>query len=197
MEFIAKEIGAHKCRRAVEPVPNCSRRILEWSSTPCIFSLSRELGEAEKAMYHYKQAGAESDPDVLTKAKNLQVHLTGADSAPQIFALQAEALLKLHRLQEADEALTKGQNFDMDDCTQFFGSIGHASRFDDAVAAAQRAARLDSSSKEVNMVVRRTRAVAMARSNEPLAGPNLVNLRKQSRTGLLPLLCAHLTGKPD
>ncbi|CAL5402794.1 unnamed protein product [Camellia sinensis] len=30
------------------------------------------LGEAEKAMYHYKQAGAESDPDVLTKAKNLQ-----------------------------------------------------------------------------------------------------------------------------
>ncbi|KAL7260569.1 hypothetical protein ACSBR1_006266 [Camellia fascicularis] len=34
------------------------------------------LGEAEKAMYHYKQAGAESDPDVLTKAKNLQVHLS-------------------------------------------------------------------------------------------------------------------------
>ncbi|THF94922.1 hypothetical protein TEA_010764 [Camellia sinensis var. sinensis] len=33
------------------------------------------------------------------------------------------------------------------------------------LAAAQRAARLDLSSKEVNMVVRRTRAVAMARSN--------------------------------
>ncbi|KAI7981772.1 hypothetical protein LOK49_Contig14G00012 [Camellia lanceoleosa] len=91
--------------------------ILEWSSTPCIFSLSKELREAEKAMYHYKQAGAESDPDVLTKAKNLQ-------------------------------------------------GMTYVDRFDDAVAAAQRAARLDSSSKEVNMVVRRTWAVAMARSNE-------------------------------
>ncbi|XP_028071537.1 uncharacterized protein LOC114273911 isoform X2 [Camellia sinensis] len=38
-------------------------------------------------------------------------------------------------------------------------------RFDDAIAAAQRAAWLDSSSKEVNMVVRSTRAVAMALSN--------------------------------
>ncbi|CAL5369896.1 unnamed protein product [Camellia sinensis] len=39
------------------------------------------LGEAEKAMYHYKQAGAESDPDVLTKAKNLQVHLSKCTEA--------------------------------------------------------------------------------------------------------------------
>ncbi|KAF5930475.1 hypothetical protein HYC85_031348 [Camellia sinensis] len=68
-------------------------------------------------MYHYKQAGAESDPDVLTKAKNLQ-------------------------------------------------AMTYVDRFDDAVVVAQRAARLDSSNKEVNMVVRRTRAVAMARSNE-------------------------------
>lgn len=66
------------------------------------------LGDAEKAMYHYKQAGAEADPDVVTKAKNIQIHLNkcteakrqrdwntilketalaisaGADSAPQV-----------------------------------------------------------------------------------------------------------------
>lgn len=36
-------------------------------------------------------------------------------------------------------------------------------RFDDAVAAAQWAVRLDSTNKEVSMVVRRTRAVAGAR----------------------------------
>ena len=66
------------------------------------------LGEAEKAMYHYKHAGAESDPDVMTRARNLQFHLNkcteakkqrdwntllretglsisaGADSAPQV-----------------------------------------------------------------------------------------------------------------
>lgn len=38
-------------------------------------------------------------------------------------------------------------------------------RLDNAVEATQRAARLDSNNKEVNMVARRTRAVAMARSN--------------------------------
>ena len=66
------------------------------------------MGEAEKAMYHYKHAGAEADPDVLTRVKKLQVHLNkcteakmqrdwntllretglavaaGADSAPQV-----------------------------------------------------------------------------------------------------------------
>ncbi|KAF5949786.1 hypothetical protein HYC85_011779 [Camellia sinensis] len=41
----------------------------------------------------------------------------------------------------------------------------YVDRFDDEVVAAQRAARLNSSSKEVNMVVGRTQAVAMARSN--------------------------------
>lgn len=59
-------------------------------------------------MYHYRQAGAEADPDVMSKAKNVQAHLSkctdakrqrdwntlliesdfaisaGADSAPQV-----------------------------------------------------------------------------------------------------------------
>lgn len=38
-------------------------------------------------------------------------------------------------------------------------------RFDDAVAAAQQASRLDPNNKEANMVLRKTRAVATARSN--------------------------------
>lgn len=45
----------------------------------------------------------------------------------KIFALQAEALLKLRRPQDADEALKKGPNFDIDECTKFFGPIGSAS----------------------------------------------------------------------
>ena len=82
-----------------------------------IYICDCRLGEAEKAMYHYKQAGAESDPDVLTKAKNLQVLLSkctetkiqrdwntllkktrlaisaGADSAPQVsYTLQYRPL---------------------------------------------------------------------------------------------------------
>ncbi|XAR73366.1 hypothetical protein NMG60_11007313 [Bertholletia excelsa] len=159
------------------------------------------LGETEKAMYHYKHAGAESDPDVLTKARNVQLHLNrcteakkqrdwntilketqlaisaGADSAPQIFALQAEALMKLGRPQEAEEALSRGPNFDEEDCNKFFGPIGNATllvtravvdmyagRFDEAVAAAQRAAQQDPNNREARTVALRTRAVAVARS---------------------------------
>ena len=44
----------------------------------------------------------------------------------KIYALKAEALLKLHRHQEADEALLKSPNFNVDDCTKYFGPIGNA-----------------------------------------------------------------------
>ncbi|KAH7860804.1 hypothetical protein Vadar_018183 [Vaccinium darrowii] len=185
-----------ECREAIRIEPYFQR------AHNRLATLYVRLGEVDKALYHYKHAGAESDPDVLTKAKNLQVHLSkctdakkqrdwntllketklaisaGADSAAQIFALQAEALLKLRRPQDADEALKKGPNFDTDECTKFFGPIGNANllliraqvdmaagRLDNAMEAAQRAARLDSNNKEVNAVARRTRAVAMARSN--------------------------------
>lgn len=40
-----------------------------------------------------------------------------------------------------------------------------STRFDDAVAAAQQAARFDSNNREASTVARRTRAVATARSN--------------------------------
>jgi DnaJ family protein C protein 7 len=66
------------------------------------------LGETDKALYHYKQAGQEADPDEVAKVKILQAHLnkcteaqrvgdwntlivetsntisSGADSAPQV-----------------------------------------------------------------------------------------------------------------
>ncbi|KAK2990808.1 hypothetical protein RJ640_008948 [Escallonia rubra] len=185
-----------ECREAIRIEPFYQR------AHNRLATLYLRLGDTEKVMYHYKHAGAEADPDVMTKAKNVQAHLNkcteakrqrdwntllketaltisaGADSAPLIFALKAEALLKLHRHQEADEAFIKGPSFEVEDCTKFFGPIGYASllviqaqvdmaagRFDDAVEAAQRAARLDSNNREVNMVVRRTRALATARSN--------------------------------
>lgn len=69
---------------------------------------SYRLGETDKALYHYKQAGPDADPDEIVKAKTLQVYLnkctearrfgdwitlitatnnaisSGADSAPQV-----------------------------------------------------------------------------------------------------------------
>lgn len=44
----------------------------------------------------------------------------------KIFALKAEALVKLHRYHEADQTLKNGPNFDLDECTNFFGPIGNA-----------------------------------------------------------------------
>jgi hypothetical protein len=45
----------------------------------------------------------------------------------KIFAFQAEALIKLRRHQDADNVMSKCPNFDVDDCTKFFGPIGNAS----------------------------------------------------------------------
>ncbi|KAI3872654.1 hypothetical protein MKX03_010923 [Papaver bracteatum] len=100
-----------------------------------------------------------------------------ADSAPQIFALQAQALLKLGKHEEADVLLVKAPAFDVDACTEFFGPSANAQllqiraqvdlaagRFDNAVALARKAVQLDSSNKELNGVLRKARAVASARS---------------------------------
>lgn len=43
-----------------------------------------------------------------------------------MFALQAEALLKLHRHQEADTTLSGAPAFDADASTKFFGAARHA-----------------------------------------------------------------------
>ncbi|KDP46855.1 hypothetical protein JCGZ_24064 [Jatropha curcas] len=184
-----------ECREAIRIQPNYHR------AHHRLANLYIRLGDGEQAMYHYKHAGPEADHFDIAKAKGLQIHLnkctearrlrdwntliketkdaiiSGADSAPHIFALQAEALIKLNRHQEADQALAKGPNFSVDDCTKYFGPICNANllmvraqvdmtvgRFDDAMEAAQRATRLDSNNKEANMVMRKATGVAAARS---------------------------------
>ncbi|CAL0320365.1 unnamed protein product [Lupinus luteus] len=164
-------------------------------------NLYSRLGDVDSALYHYKQAGAEADPEEVAKVKNLQVHLqkctearrlgdwntlitvtnnailSGADSAPQIFALQAEALLKLHRHEDAEKVMSKCPNIDVDECTKFFGPIGNANllvtrakvdlvagRFEDALEAINKASRLDSNNKEASKVLRKVRAITNART---------------------------------
>ncbi|CAA6669580.1 unnamed protein product [Spirodela intermedia] len=102
---------------------------------------------------------------------------SGADSAPQVFALQAEALLKLERYEEAETALIDAPTFDRDACAKFYGSSGGAylfmvrslvdmasGRFDDAVNNSQRAAQLDPSNREAAAVAWRARVVSSART---------------------------------
>ncbi|PIN26760.1 Thioredoxin [Handroanthus impetiginosus] len=188
--------AAFECREAIRIDPFYQR------AHNRLATIYVRLGEVEKALYHFKQSGSEADPDAMNKAKKVQMHLSrcteakrqrdwntvlketglsiaaGADSAPLIFGLKAEALLKLNRHEEAIQTIENSPNFDIDDCTKFFGPIGSASlllyraqvdmvagRFDNAVAAAQRASRLDPNNKEANTVLKRTKAVATARSN--------------------------------
>ncbi|KAE9603881.1 hypothetical protein Lal_00001899 [Lupinus albus] len=157
------------------------------------------LGEAEKAL-NCNQATTDFDSVLTFQAQALSNHLSkctearkvnewnvilketqsaialGADSAPQIFALQTEAFLKLLRHQEAYAAYEKMPKFDPDWCNKIFGParsayllmIGSqvylaAGRFEDAETVSKQAAKLDPSNSEVNVVVRRARAVISAR----------------------------------
>lgn len=197
-----------ECREAVKIDPTYQR------AHHRLASLYIRLGEGDKALYHFKQSGFEAESSEISKAQILQAHLVkcieakkqlewkkllretesaislGADSAPQLFSLQAEALLKLRRHKDADSALTKGPHFDVDSCTKFFGPIKTAQllmihgqvdlaagRFDAAVMAAEQAFQLDPNNKEVSLVVRMVRAVSSARSN----GNNLFKASKYSK----------------
>ncbi|KAG4125556.1 hypothetical protein ERO13_D10G103100v2 [Gossypium hirsutum] len=185
-----------ECREAIKIEPHYHR------AHHRLANLYLRLGDVEKAIYHYKHAGLEADQDDIAKARTVRTHLNkcteakrrrdwnsllkesdsaindGADSAPQIFALKAEALLKLHRHQDADKTLLGGPIFNFDDLNKYFGPIGNANllvvraqvdmaagRFDEALGAIQRAVKLDPNNKEANTVMRKARAVAAARSN--------------------------------
>nr|XP_043617904.1 TPR repeat-containing thioredoxin TTL4-like [Erigeron canadensis] len=136
-------------------------------------TLYLRLGEPEKTICHYKQAGSEAEPDLITKAQNLQMHLTkcneakkrrdwnrllketslaissGADFALQIYTMKAEGLLKLHRHQEANQVLSSAPKFDVDDCTKFYGPIIHASILVIRAQVYLAAGRIDDAMEEV------------------------------------------------
>ncbi|XP_043718896.1 inactive TPR repeat-containing thioredoxin TTL3-like [Telopea speciosissima] len=184
-----------ECREAIRIDPSYQR------AHHRLATLFLRLGEAEKALNHYKQSGPEASSNDYAKVQAVQTHVnrcnearrikdwqtllkesrtaisSGADSALQVLAMQAEALLKLQRHDDADTTLTTWPAFDMDACTKFFGPTTYsfilqiqaqvdmaAGRFEDAVVAAQRACRLDSSNREVSAMVRKARAVSLARN---------------------------------
>ncbi|ESQ31358.1 hypothetical protein EUTSA_v10003869mg [Eutrema salsugineum] len=183
-----------ECREAIRIEPHYHR------AHHRLGNLYLRLGEVEKSMYHFKHSGPEADPEDIAKAKTVQTNLSkcteakrlrdwnglitettntiasGADAAPQVYALQAEALLKTHKHQDADDALSRCPVFDVETSTRYYGPVGYAGflvvraqvhlasgRFDEAVEAIQRAGKLDGNNREVNMVLRRAQAVTEAR----------------------------------
>ncbi|KAJ4701311.1 TPR repeat-containing thioredoxin like [Melia azedarach] len=163
-------------------------------------TLYLRLGEAEKALYHYKKSGSLVDREDIAKAEAFQKHLnrctearelkkwkgllietqyaisSGADSAPQVYALQTEALLRLQRHHEACATYKKSPKFCIESYTKLFGHAGTAyllliraqvyiaaGRFEDAVKAAQHAVQLNSHNREVITEAKRAKAMASAR----------------------------------
>ncbi|KAG0476243.1 hypothetical protein HPP92_012672 [Vanilla planifolia] len=184
-----------ECKEAVRIDPSHGR------AHHRLASLYHRLGESERAVHHYVLSQKESDPEEISRAKMLQTQIVkciearklkdwqtmlkecqsaisnGADSAPKVFAWQAEALVKLGKHEEADMVLKNAPKFDPNAATSLFGAatIGHiliiqaqvdlaSGRIEEAVAAAKRAAKVAQTNQEVIAVVEQTGAVASARS---------------------------------
>ncbi|KAL3504720.1 hypothetical protein ACH5RR_034561 [Cinchona calisaya] len=174
------------------------------------------LGDAEKAIYHFQQSGRKVSSKDISQAEKLEAHLDkcsearkrqdwetllnesqtaialGADSAPKICAMKAEALMELRRHEEAFKVTQDGPNFDKELCAKFLGSAETAKilitrtkvymaagRFEDAVTTARNAARLDSSN-DVNSLVMRTDFVAASR----IMGNKLFNASRFSEASV-------------
>ncbi|XP_010279112.1 PREDICTED: TPR repeat-containing thioredoxin TTL1-like [Nelumbo nucifera] len=105
----------------------------------------------------------------------------GADSSPQLFACRAEVLLKLHQLEDADSGLSRIPKFEWStpSCSQtkFCGMLAESyvffvraqvemalGRFENAVAAAEKAGHLDPRNIEISMMLSNVRLVARARA---------------------------------
>ncbi|KAI5055406.1 hypothetical protein GOP47_0028927 [Adiantum capillus-veneris] len=103
--------------------------------------------------------------------------VAGADSAPQVMGYKAEALLKLRKLDEADTVLSAAQKID-EALTKLGITLVDSflyvlrahldmalGRFEEAVAAAQSAVRVDPRKSEALEILRKARAVCLARSS--------------------------------
>ncbi|KAI8550417.1 hypothetical protein RHMOL_Rhmol06G0104700 [Rhododendron molle] len=191
--------------RLIEAAVECSEAVrIEPSYLRAHFRLATlylRLGEPEKALHHYERSGLNANTKEIINAEALKTHLNecskatelgdwksllkesrsavvfGADSAPQINAMQVHALLKLHRHQEAQNMFQKAPKFNINSCSRFFGRAYGAylltiqaqihmvvGRFEDALASSKQAVRLDSSEKVI-AVLKRAEAIVLARSN--------------------------------
>ncbi|KAK9153002.1 hypothetical protein Sjap_000482 [Stephania japonica] len=105
----------------------------------------------------------------------------GADSSPQLFACRAEALLKLHQIQDADAGLANIPKIEPypPSCskTKFFGMQSESylfyvrtqiemafGRFENAVAAAEKAGQLGQENVEVGIMLNNVRLVSKSRA---------------------------------
>lgn len=189
--------------RLIEAVIECSQAIrldpFYYNAQYRLARLYLRLGEAAKALNYFEKSGPKVDRRDISEAQALkriicnciEAHRandyitllnvsqnalsSGADSAPQIIAMRAEALMKLQRHEEAYTVIQKGPNLKTSHGIRVFGSAKTAylliiraqvytlvGRFDDGISLAQESAKLDISN-EIIMILRRIQGVASAR----------------------------------
>ncbi|XP_071712141.1 inactive TPR repeat-containing thioredoxin TTL3-like [Rutidosis leptorrhynchoides] len=163
-------------------------------------SLYLRFGEADKALSHYKCSGEKAERPDIAKVQAVKAQIVaclearmvkdwkrllkesrfafslGADSSPLVYAMQAEALLNLHRHDEAHLGFQNAPIIEVNISSKLFGSTVTtnflmvqaqvylaAGRFEEAVSVAIRASELDPR-EEVIKIARKKRALAKARA---------------------------------
>ncbi|KAL4557617.1 hypothetical protein LXL04_035802 [Taraxacum kok-saghyz] len=164
-------------------------------------SLYLRFGEVDKALCHYKCSGEKTERQDIAKVQAIKAQFAtclearkfsdwkrllkeshfaislGADSSLQVHAMQAEALLNLHRHEEAYSGFQNAPIIDVNISAQLFGLTVTANflaiqsqthlalgRFEEAVSVSLSASQLDPS-EEVFKVARKARVLAKARAN--------------------------------
>lgn len=187
--------AVHECEEAIK-LDSRYERAHQRAAT-----LYLRLGLVESAKRHFQSVVRQSIDPELQQVEQVKMHISkciemrkianwklvvresdaavdaGADAAPQVFGYKAEALLKLHKPDEADIILSKAQK--IDDALTKLGitpadSFLHVvrahldmalGRFEEAVTAAQLAVRVDPRKTEALDILRKARAVCIARSS--------------------------------
>ncbi|XVE86368.1 hypothetical protein DITRI_Ditri18aG0029500 [Diplodiscus trichospermus] len=190
--------AVRECEEAVRLDPGYGRAHQRLSS------LYLRLGFPDNARQHLCFPGQPFDPAELQKLQLLENHINGcadarkigdwrsalrktdaaiavgADSSPQLLASKAEALLKLHQIEDADSCLSsipKLEQYTPSLKIRFFGMVAEAyalfvqaqvemalGRFENAVSSAEKAGRIDCSNVEIAKVLNNVKMVAKART---------------------------------
>ncbi|XP_072965189.1 inactive TPR repeat-containing thioredoxin TTL3-like [Typha angustifolia] len=188
-----------ECREAVRLDPAYGR------AHQRLASLHMRLGQVEHARRHLFLGSSQPDLAELQKLQAVEKHLdrcadarnigdwksvlresdaavaSGADSSPLIIASRAEALLRLHQLDDVDLAISSASKLDCSSwscsATKFFGFFSNSylhfvraqvemalGRFDNAVASIEKARQIDPRNAEITAMLNKVEAVVRARS---------------------------------
>jgi tetratricopeptide (TPR) repeat protein len=137
--------------------------------------MQRVVEKVEKHLQNCYNARSAANWSAVVREMDAAI-VAGADSAPQLFALKAEAFLKLHKYEEADILLTTAHKIEsgLSKSTSIQADIRTLlvqaqvdmtlGRFEGAVTAAEKAVYFDPQNAEASHTLKRARAVAAART---------------------------------